>query len=119
YSVDVQPVTLDWFEEKRPVFLSESSQIYLELALAQQNIDEVFSICSSFRKEASNALHLAEFHHIEYEGKLDQQAMEKVAVGLLAAVARALTAQRAADLSLFLTDEEIQALGDFAERPQV
>jgi asparaginyl-tRNA synthetase len=118
YSIDVKPVTLDWFEEKRPIFLSESSQIYLELALAQLEVNEVFSICSSFRNEASDPLHLAEFHHIEYEGRLDHLDMEQVGVGLLAAVARGMVGCES-DLAMFLEPGELRALADFAEKPRV
>src|SRR5262249_5425881 len=73
---------------------------------------------SSFRKERSNPLHLAEFHHIEYEGKIGQEQMESVAIGLLAAVARRCIATCEADLALFLTAQDINALADFSERPR-
>ncbi|MDR3150486.1 MAG: hypothetical protein LBU14_02475 [Candidatus Peribacteria bacterium] len=31
------------------------------------NLNQVFSIYNSFRKEESDATHLSEFQHIEYE----------------------------------------------------
>ncbi|MDQ1344253.1 MAG: asparaginyl-tRNA synthetase [Patescibacteria group bacterium] len=31
--------------------------------------DSVFSIYNSFRKEPSDATHLSEFQHVEFEGK--------------------------------------------------
>jgi len=33
YTTDTCPITLDWFDLPRKAFLSESSQIYLELAM--------------------------------------------------------------------------------------
>ncbi|MEA3379068.1 MAG: asparagine--tRNA ligase, partial [Nanoarchaeota archaeon] len=44
YTTDTCPITLEWFNLKRKAFLSESSQIYLELALMQKDIERVYSI---------------------------------------------------------------------------
>ncbi|MEM2956564.1 MAG: amino acid--tRNA ligase-related protein [Candidatus Pacearchaeota archaeon] len=76
YTTDTCPITLKWFDLPKKVFLSESSQIYLELALLQKNIDKVYSIYNSFRKERADATHLSEFHHIEFEGKINQEEKE-------------------------------------------
>ncbi len=73
YTTDTKPIKLKWFNLSEPVFLSESSQIYLELVLLQNNIDHVFSIYNSFRKEEADTTHLSEFHHIEYEGHVTQE----------------------------------------------
>jgi len=54
YTSDTCPITLNWFELKQKVFLSESSQIYLEIALMQDNIDQVYAIYNSFRKETAD-----------------------------------------------------------------
>ncbi|MEA3378085.1 MAG: amino acid--tRNA ligase-related protein, partial [Nanoarchaeota archaeon] len=77
------PITLEWFNLKRKAFLSESSQIYLELALMQKDIERVYSIYNSFRKEKADATHLSEFHHIEYEGKVSQEENEMIALNLI------------------------------------
>ena len=50
YTTDTSPIKLKWFDLEREAFLSESSQIYLEIALAQPNINSVYSIYNSFRK---------------------------------------------------------------------
>jgi len=50
--------------------MAESSQFYLELILLIQKSEHVFSVYNSFRKEPSDATHLSEFQHIEYEGKV-------------------------------------------------
>ena len=44
YTTDTCPITLNWFNLPREAFLSESSQIYLELAMMQKNVDKVYSI---------------------------------------------------------------------------
>jgi len=82
YTSDTCPITLKWFDLPRKAFLSESSQIYLEIALLQKGIDGVYSIYNSFRKERADATHLSEFHHIEYEGRVDQEENERIALGL-------------------------------------
>ena len=46
YSTDALPIKLDWFGKE--VFLSESSQFYLELYLLVNNLDSVFCIYNSF-----------------------------------------------------------------------
>jgi asparaginyl-tRNA synthetase len=72
YTTDTLPVELpNWFDSPKRMFLSESSQFYLELALMTGGSDSVFSIYNSFRKEKSDFTHLTEFQHIEYEGKVD------------------------------------------------
>jgi aspartyl/asparaginyl-tRNA synthetase len=72
---------LNWFGHD--IFLSESSQLYLEFTLAFSNFTSVFSIYNSFRKEKADWCHLSEFHHIEYEGKVDQRKNEEIIIGLL------------------------------------
>jgi aspartyl/asparaginyl-tRNA synthetase len=69
--IEVFPMKLDWFGHD--VFLSESSQLYLEFTLAFSDFNHVFSIYNSFRREKADWCHLSEFHHIEYEGKVNQE----------------------------------------------
>lgn len=117
YTTDMAPITLQWFDQERPAFLAESSQIYLELLLTQPEIDSVYSIYNSFRKEPSDATHLAEFHHIEYEGKVDQERNLAIARGLLEAIIQALVTHRSADLATFLSEDAIGELADFVSKP--
>jgi len=51
YTTDTCPIKLNWFDLPTEIFLSESSQIYLELILMQEDIHKVYSIYNSFRKE--------------------------------------------------------------------
>jgi aspartyl/asparaginyl-tRNA synthetase len=74
YTTDALPVELpNWFDSENRIFLAESSQFYLELNLLMKQLDKVYSIYNSFRKEESDATHLSEFQHIEFEGKLDNE----------------------------------------------
>src|SRR5699024_4171560 len=80
YTSDTLPVTLDWFDLS--TFLAESAQIYLELTLIQRDISHVYSIYNSFRKEETDATHLSEFHHIEYEGVVNQEENKQIIMDL-------------------------------------
>jgi len=51
YTTDTCPITLKWFDLKDNAFLSESSQIYLELAMIQKNVNQVYSIYNSPSKD--------------------------------------------------------------------
>lgn len=110
YTTDTCPITLKWFDLPREAFLSESSQIYLELSLIQQGIDQVYSIYNSFRKEKGDATHLSEFHHIEYEGKISQEQNEKVALGLVGKIIQDLLNCNEKDLSTFLNQDKLKKL---------
>lgn len=116
YTTDTCPIRLKWFNANKEVFLSESSQIYLELYLTQKNVDNVFSIYNSFRKEHADATHLSEFHHIEYEGKIDQNHNIKVIWGLLSKFIKECLNKHIDDVSYFLPDEEISAIKHMASK---
>ncbi len=104
YTTDTCPITLDWFNLKNKAFLSESSQIYLELALIQKNVDQVYSIYNSFRKEEADATHLSEFHHIEYEGKVSQEENNAIILKYLQKIIQDLLTKNRDNLSFFLTE---------------
>ncbi|MEK6858291.1 MAG: amino acid--tRNA ligase-related protein [Nanoarchaeota archaeon] len=110
YTSDTSPITLKWFDLKEQAFLSESSQIYLEIALIQEKVNHVYSIYNSFRKERADATHLSEFHHIEYEGKISQSENEKIALGLLGSIIKDLLSFNKEDLSYFLNEEMLHLL---------
>ncbi len=115
YTTDTCPITLDWFNLPKKAFLSESSQIYLELAMMQSGVNHVYSIYNSFRKEISDATHLSEFHHIEYEGKVNQKENEFIALNLLKKIIEDLLVKNNEDLAYFLSKEKLGELGEFAE----
>lgn len=115
YTTDTCPITLKWFDLPKNVFLSESSQIYLELALIQKNVNQVYSIYNSFRKEAADATHLSEFHHIEYEGKINQEQNEEIILNLLKKIILDILNKKTKDISFFLHREKIKELENFAK----
>lgn len=110
YTSDTVPVKLKWFNLKKDIFLSESSQIYLELHLINENLNSVYSIYNSFRKEKSDATHLSEFHHIEFEGKISQKENIRVMTKLIFNTIKKLLNNNIEDLSYFLYDEDIEDL---------
>ncbi len=114
YTTDTCPITLDWFDLPRKAFLSESSQIYLELAMMQKGVNHVYSIYNSFRKEKADATHLSEFHHIEYEGKVRQEENEITALGLVKKIIKDLLIKDKESLAYFLSKEKLEELGKFA-----
>ncbi|MBN1275306.1 asparagine--tRNA ligase [Candidatus Woesearchaeota archaeon] len=122
YTTDTAPITLDWFDLGRKAFLAESSQIYLELALMQQGVDQVYAIYNSFRKEEADTTHLSEFHHIEYEGKISQQRNEQHVLGLTKNIINDVLNKQEPSLAYFLDQrdlKELQALGENIERTPV
>ncbi len=115
YTTDTSPIKLDWFDLPKKIFLSESSQIYLELAMIQKNVNQVYSIYNSFRKEKADATHLSEFHHIEYEGKISQKENEVVALNLVKRIIKDLFKKNKEDLAYFLSEEKLIELEKFTE----
>ncbi len=116
YTTDTHPMSLKWFDISKDVFLSESSQIYLELSLIQKGINHVYSIYNSFRKEKSDSTHLSEFHHVEYEGKINQEKNEETALELVKEILERLLKENKEDLNFFLTKEKIQELKNLSEQ---
>jgi len=112
YTSDTSPVTLRWFDLPKRAFLAESSQIYLELALMQHGVDQVYSVYNSFRKEFADETHLSEFHHIEYEGKVGQDENERIALGLVGRIINDLLNHNEENLAFFLDESKLNELGD-------
>lgn len=112
YTTDTLPVDIKWFNAHERVYLSESSQFYLELRLLIQEVQQVFSIYNSFRKEHADWCHLSEFQHIEYEGKKTLEETIVIFMGLLRYITKTIVERNKADLAFYLTEEEIRALED-------
>lgn len=115
YTTDALPVQLSWFDSGRSIFLSESSQFYLELRLLIENINQVFSIYNSFRKEKSDFSHLTEFQHIEYEGRCSLQECVKVYTGLIKSIVKYVVDNERESLEYFISGQEIDTLLGFFE----
>ncbi len=110
YTTDTSPMTLNWFDLPSKAFLAESSQIYLELALLQEGVSQLFANYHSFRKEESDMTHLSEFHHVEYEGQVDQRRNVKIIEGLLKKIILDLLENNEEDLSVFLEQKRLSEL---------
>ena len=110
YTTDTLPVDISWFDNKRNVFLSESSQFYLELRLLTQNIDKVFSIYNSFRKEKADFCHLSEFQHIEFEGKVSFDQNIGIFLGLMRHITKYLIDNERESLEYFIGEEKSKEL---------
>ena len=109
YTTDALPIELPkWFWHNKRIFLSESSQFYLELALLAPKIHHVFSIYNSFRKESSDATHLSEFQHIEFEWKTDLTWCKKIALGLVDTIFQHLVRHNKDNLLFFLDAETLE-----------
>jgi aspartyl/asparaginyl-tRNA synthetase len=119
YTEDTSPITVEWFDEDRNTFLSESSQVYLELALVQQGVDQVYSIYNSFRKEEADFTHLSEFHHIEYEGQVGQNRNEEIVKELVETILDELLTEGREELRTFLSEQEIAELEELRADPFV
>jgi aspartyl/asparaginyl-tRNA synthetase len=109
YTTDALPVELNWFKAGS-IFLAESSQFYLEIRLIIEQLSQVYSIYNSFRKETVDFSHLAEFQHIEYEGKVDFERNIEIFIGLLDYITKYIIKHNRADLSHYLEDDEIRLL---------
>lgn len=110
YTTDTLPVDLSWFDNEKRVFLSESSQFYLELRLLIEKVDKVFSIYNSFRKEKADFSHLSEFQHIEFEGKVGFEENIQTFIDLLSCITKRLVRTNENDLSYFLAPDEVESL---------
>lgn len=119
YTTDTSPITLNWFNLENNAFLSESSQIYLELALLQKNITQTYSIYNSFRKEEADPTHLSEFHHIEYEGNVNQIENQKIAFEMIKKIINDLIEFNLEDLRVFLHDEDINELKKIGKQKEM
>jgi asparaginyl-tRNA synthetase len=117
YTTDTSPIKLDWFDLPEKIFLAESSQIYLELALLQKGIDEVFANYHSFRKENADSTHLSEFHHIEYEGKINQKQNIQIMQKMLEKIVEDLIQKNEKDLNIFIESKNIKELDEMIHKP--
>ncbi len=107
YTTDTNPIKLKWFDLEGDIFLAESSQIYLELSLLVNDITQVYSIYNSFRKENADATHLSEFHHIEYEGRISQEANKVIITNLINKYCSDLLENNEENLRYFLDNEDL------------
>ena len=111
YTTDALPVTLEWFD-RGSIFLTESSQFYLELRLLIDSIDKVFSIYNTFRKEPADFSHLSEFQHIEFEGRVSFEENTDIYKELVRYITKYVLKNNYQDLSYYLTDIDLEELSN-------
>lgn len=117
YTTDTLPIEIpDWFWSWKRIFMAESSQFYLELTLLMQGLEQVFSIYNSFRKEKSDATHLSEFQHIEYEWKIWIEENIKIFWWLYEYIMDYVFKNNMDDLKVFLTDTQIKEKQDIIKK---
>jgi len=66
---DVKPFKINMFDNE--LFLTQSSQLYLEFVINVPGINKVYCFDKSFRRERADFRHLPEFTHVEYEANID------------------------------------------------
>lgn len=117
YTTDTLPIEIEnWFWTRKRIFLAESSQFYLELSLLINELNQVFSIYNSFRKEKSDFTHLSEFQHIEYEWKIWFEDNINIFMWLFEYIMKYIFRNNIDDLKVFLSEEEINKKKDIINK---
>lgn len=110
---DVDPFEINFFDKK--TFLTQSSQLYLEFAITNPQINSVYCWEKSFRREKADFRHLPEFTHIEYEGNIGFEKNLLLQQKFLQFLVRYLVKNYGKELSVFLKKEDIDELKRFSE----
>lgn len=105
---DVKPFTVQFFKDN--LFLTQSSQFYLELLIAHSGIRKVYCWEKSFRRERADHRHLPEFQHIEYEQRGTLQQILSVQERFLTCIVRSMLQKYRKDLSVFLAHDDLEEL---------
>lgn len=108
---DVEPFEFNFFDKK--LFLTQSSQLYLEFAIMSNSIHEVYCWDKSFRREEADFRHLPEFTHVEFESRINFEENLEVQVQYLKHLIQNLIKNNLDDLIFFLTDEDVKELEIF------
>lgn len=112
-SSDVDPFEIKFFDKK--TFLTQSSQLYLEFAITNPNVDSVYCWEKSFRKEKADFRHLPEFTHIEFESNIDFEENLKFQRNYIQSVVNYLIENHEKAIRAFLNKQDIEALKKFTE----
>ncbi|HHT9121384.1 MAG TPA: amino acid--tRNA ligase-related protein [Candidatus Wunengus sp. YC63] len=112
---DVAPFRVDYFGKE--AFLTQSSQLYLELALCIPGANAVYCWDKSFRNEKSDFRHLPEFTHIEFESKIGFDENIDIQKKYFENLLDYLCNNSHKALEVFLTSEDLQKLESFCSHP--
>jgi len=108
---DVDPFEIKFFDQQ--TFLTQSSQLYLEFAITNPSINSVYCWEKSFRREKADFRHLPEFSHIEFESNIEFNDNLEFQQKYLQYLIKYLIENYRKELSIFLTDQEIDELIEF------
>lgn len=112
---DVDPFSVKFFDHQ--VFLTQSSQLYLEFALTIPSIKAVYCWEKSFRKERADFRHLPEFVHVEHEGLIPFNRNLSLQTDFLNFLITYLLSNGKEEMAVFLDESEIEELRDVTKQP--
>lgn len=107
-SSDVNPFKINFFN--LDMYLTQSSQLYLEFAVTTPEINKVYCWEKSFRRERADFRHLPEFTHVEYEGNHNFERNLIIIKQYLSFVIKYLLTHYTEELSDFLTKDNLKQL---------
>lgn len=105
---DVKPFRIDMFNNK--MFLTQSSQLYLEFAIMAPEINSVYCWEKSFRREKADFRHLPEFLHIEFESNINFEKNLKFQEKYYKYLIKYILKNYKDSLFFFLTNKDIKEL---------
>lgn len=112
---DVMPFEFNYFNHK--AFLTQSSQLYLELALTLPEINSLYTFEKSFRNETSDFRHLPEFTHVEFEAAIQFEENIVFQKRFFVFMIKEMLEKSSESLAFFLSIEDINELDLFCTNP--
>jgi aspartyl/asparaginyl-tRNA synthetase len=109
---DVNPFEIKFFD--KTTYLTQSSQLYLEFAITNPEINSVYCWEKSFRREKADFRHLPEFTHIEFESNIDFEENLKFQQNYVQFLVNSLIENCKKEILVFLTEKEIKELDKFS-----
>lgn len=112
---DVPPFTFEFFGKK--AFLTQSSQLYLEIALTLPQIKSLYTFEKSFRNELSDFRHLPEFSHVEFEAEITFDENLVFQKRFLKFVLSSLIENVSESILFFISSDDLKTLESFCVNP--
>lgn len=107
---DVDPFFINFFEIE--TFLTQSSQLYLEFAITNPEVQSVYCWEKSFRREPADFRHLPEFTYIEWEGNVNFEKNISFQEAYFKSLLEVLLRDNKKDIQTFLDDASIRDLSE-------
>ena len=112
-SSDVDPFEIKFFKQK--TFLTQSSQLYLEFAITNPQINSVYCWEKSFRREKADFRHLPEFTHVEFESNIKFEENLEFQKDYLQFLVGYLIKNYKNEIGVFLSEKDIKELAYFSQ----